>query len=291
MNEYRISQKSKDLIDIVKIINQFAIFSTIQNDIIFNLKNLKNPIFCGGLVKNFNKNVYNLKRVEQVGYISHEQEPVIEISSNLIVKLPEVTNFRLIAILPYASYAMKILRTVDPKLGQNILIIGSNIFSKLLTQLIRLSGAVVFILDTNDQSNINSPGSDSDKNYIIKLEYLKNQTGKFNSVILTTKLTDQINKILNSFDSNIIYQPSEINLFDRGFNDPNYIRGVKYPYSYIRWHFQENLKFFINLIENEIITIDFLQIEKINIDSIRNIEDIIRDLQKESLYLFEMKEI
>ena len=76
--------------------------------------------------------------------------------------------------------------------------------------------------------------------------------------------------------------------FDEGFTDPNYIKGIQYPYPYVRWHYRENLKYFIKLVENKIIDLKFLEIEKFTLDSIDKMNKIIANLQKESLLLFEL---
>jgi len=141
-----------DVIDPVQIENKYAIFSTYKNDIVFHRGNINTPIFCGGIIKSISQNVYNFKINEEIGYISCKQSPDITLSANQIVKIAINNNEKLIAILPYASYAMKILRHVNPSLNQNIAIVKVNFFSILLERLIKLSGANTFLIDSKDDS-------------------------------------------------------------------------------------------------------------------------------------------
>ena len=109
-------------IDPVKINNRFAIFSTYSDDPIFNneIISVDSQIFCAGKITNIGQNVYNFSKNDLVAYISLKQNLNIEISSNLILKLNKNRNQKLIALIPYASFAMKILREIDPKIAQNI---------------------------------------------------------------------------------------------------------------------------------------------------------------------------
>ena len=125
-------KNTTDIIDPVLIKNKYAVFSTYINDVIFHRENVKKPIFCGGIIKSISQNVYNFKIGEKIGYISSKQELDLTLSSNQIIKIAIYNNEKLISILPYASYAMKILRLVNPSLNQNIVIVRENFFSILL---------------------------------------------------------------------------------------------------------------------------------------------------------------
>ena len=66
----------------------------------------------------------------------------------------------------------------------------------------------------------------------------------------------------------------------------NYIRGIKYPYPYVRWDFKNNINYFINMIEKDKLFLDFLDYKFLEIESILEIPKIINDLQDKLLVLF-----
>ena len=256
-----------DIIDPIQIENKYAIFSTYKNDIVFHRENINTPIFCGGIIKSISQNVYNYKFNETIGYISCKQSLDLTLSANQIVKVAITNNEKLIAILPYASYAMKILRHVNPSLNQNIAIVRVNFFSILLERLIKLSGANVFLIDSKDYTKVNGVAIDSAIYYS-----------------LTLKMNDFFSKIncRNTIDL------KNITLYDKGLEDFNYLKGVRYPYSYVRWDFKRNLEYFIHLINNNNTFLDFFEVQFIEIFEL---DEMIRDnneFKENSLILFKI---
>lgn len=127
----------------VSVLSKYAVFSNHPDDILFNKQNFKNPIFCAGHIRNIGNNVYNLKIGDLVGFFSPNHTREQNISSNLIVKISREMDYSLITIIHYASLVMNILRVVNPKIGQKILIIGVNFFVTFLKKLFDLSGTKV----------------------------------------------------------------------------------------------------------------------------------------------------
>ena len=267
-------EKECDIIDTVESVNKYAVFSTIIDDPIFkNVKDcINNPIFCCGKIISFKNNVYNLKLNDIVVYISSQFEKNIQISSNLILKLSNTDNLNLIALIPYGSFAMKILRKINPKLEQSIVIIGLNFFSILIKKLLNMAGANVIILNDLEKD-------------LIKINKISIDT-----LIILNDLETKNQEILNSIKYKSIFYLNRISFYDKGLKDNNYICGIKYPYSYIRWDFRENLKYFIYLIENEIINLDFLEIIIKKVNSIEEIRNILNSRITNSLILFKLNE-
>lgn len=311
MNEsfLNTSDIENNIIDPVDILNQYAIYSSIQDDIIFSDQSINNPIFCGGFIQNFSRNVYNYRKNEFIGYISYKLDLTIKLSSNLIFKIDE-SNPNLIFILPYASYAMKILRRIDPKLGQTFIIIGLNFFSILLLQLIRLSGANCYIINL-EKNDSNYDRFDLFKDFIIDgfdNKIFSSYEGMSNTAILLNEVNlNIIDFLLNN--SNMIQETNffsikanfnkdiekinpnnfvKISNFDIGFSDLDYNLGIKYPYSYIRWDYKKNLEYFIYLVENKLINITFLKINYIEVNSINTITNRIKNLESSCLFLFKL---
>lgn len=282
-----MGNKPYKLIDPVHIVNYYAIYSTLKNDIIFTNRDFNKPIFCGGFVKKINQNVYNFKINELVGYISYEPDLYVNLSSNLIFKISNRDNLKLFASLPYAFFAMKIFRIINPKLGQVIIIIGLNFFSILLEKLIKLSGANVCIIKIEEDFNqINQNLEDCNI-----INDIQGALSKFKGIYLNTLvLISNLNKTIVKFLKNIIYrnliQVNHISIYDKGFKDQNYIHGIKYPFSYIRWDFKENLKYYIYLVEKKIIKIDFIELLEIKINSLNELTNKIKELNENLLFLF-----
>lgn len=306
--ELKILRKQIKPNDPVYLENKFGIFSTIKNDpLSWNLPP-KNLIYCAGKIIDFEQNVFNFQKNEIVGYLSYIQDLNTTLSSNLIFKLEE-KNTNLISILPYASYAMKIIRKIDPKLGENIVLIGFNFFSLLLFKLIKLSGANVFIMKFNEDI-IKYEYNNEVKNYIIGdinniKKFFKNI--KIKNIIQISEFNEEIKNFLkktfpifykklyliglhniNSFKLKEEFEVNIISPFDVGYDDLNYIRGIKYPYSYIRWDYMRNLKYFIYLVEKEIIKIDFLDFIEIEVNSIEEVREKIYKIQEEAIFLFQI---
>ena len=281
-----------ELIEKVQIICKNAIYSNYDNDSIFNIRNFEtiNPIFCCGKISSINSKVYNHKVDDLVLFLSFNQDLNIELSSNLILKFSDTTNYKLISIIPYASYAMKILRIVDPKIGQNILLIGLNIFSILLKRLFRLSGANVFIVNIEKNSN---KYRELFKNDLIMngFNYASNilKNLQIDTLINISDIDEKIQNLLLNLNIKRKYQLSQISIYDKGFEDANYIKGIKYPHAYIRWDFQENLKFFIHLVENNLINLDFFDIRLIEVSSLDEMKNFIKKITESNLYLFNIE--
>jgi len=267
------------IIDLVKISNKYAIFSTYKDDIIFSSKN---PIFCGGFIKNFNQNVYNFKIDEFVLYISYVIGPELAISSNLIFKLKDI-NIKLISLLPYATFALKILRIVKPKLGQTFVIIGLNPLTLLIYKLLKLAGTDIYIINLKDDT--------------YEPKFLKNfeVITDFNSLIkkLKYKEIDCLITIANfeKIPNEVLNIKKTLNLgnlskFDIGYNDIIYKKGIKYPYPYIRWDFRENLKYFITLIEKKKIDVEFFEFFELHVNNLDDINKKIRQLRENKLIVF-----
>lgn len=279
--------KNFDPIDCIQVKNKWAVFSTIPNDVIFDINKINKPIFCGGIIKQINHSVYGFKKNDFVVYLSHQKTEIINLSSNLVIKLNNI-NQDISVILPYASYAMKILREINPKMGQNILIIGMNFFSILLLKIFKLAGSDPLIINLDvDSTNIKK--KKKPHKWIIngfKEAKILLRNIKIDSIVIYPSLRKNLNDFLKEIKYSKVILLNEISIYDKGLLDVNYIRGIKYPYSYVRWDFKNNLSYFINLFERGILNLDFLDYKLLEVDSIKEISEIINCIQSKSLILF-----
>lgn len=289
-SEIELHNKNIDIIDSVRLKNRFAIFSKIHNDPLFNniKSKIEDPIFCCGKVISLNEHVHNFKINDLVLYFSNNQDLDIELSANLLVKLHNINNLKLISIIPYASFAMKILRKINPKIDNKVFIIGLNFFSILLKRIIDLSGADVTIIKIKDDSNEYNSFIDN-KNIFDNIDEVLTISDSLNIDILISisELSPEITKHVNFKQK---YQLNNMSIYDKGLKDLNYIKGIKYPYSYVRWDYRRNLEYVINLIKNNIIDLNYLEIIYIKINSINILKEKINKINENNLFLFEIIE-
>ena len=276
-----------DPINCIQVKNKFAVFSTIPNDVIFDINRISEPLFCGGIVKQINRNVYGFKKSDLIAYISHQKSENINLSPNLTIKLKKM-NKDIFVVLPYASYAMKLLREINPKLGQNIVIYGLNFFSILLLKILKLAGSNPLIVNIDGDST-KKEMTIKNSNWIINgldEAKLKLRNVKISSSVTCVHSKQNLDDFLNEIEFGKKYLLKEISIYDKGLLDRDYIRGIKYPYSYVRWDFKKNLNYIINLFEKGKILLDFLDYNLFEINSIEEIPKTINQLQSKSLVLF-----
>ncbi len=225
-----------------------------------------------------------------MGYISYEQTKEITLSPNIIFKISNEENLELISILPYASYAMKILRIINPKIGQNIVILGLNFFSHLLGELLKLSGAYVYIIKLKE---INLPYELDLETGINQINGLKNtlKIFEFKKIDHLLQVSDinQINReLLKRINYKFSHQINQISVYDKGIEDPYYIQGLRYPYPYVRWDFHQNLQYFISLVEERKVILNILKPSIVEVDNVLDIEEKVKNIIDNSFVLFKI---
>ena len=260
---------SSEIDNSINVTNKFAVFSNFEDDVIFNKEKFDGVISCAGYIEKVGKDVYNLKKGDFVGYLALDHMKNLLLSSNLVVSIRDNSDFHLIAILPYAVLAMNILRRINPVIGHKIILVGKNFFIHLLQRLISLSGAEVFLISAENP----------EREYPSKVDCI---------IYVDPLLRDSIKDKIKT-KSEKEYSINEFKLLDFGLDDQLYYKGVKYPYSYIRWHYQNNLKYFIHNVDTGIIDLDFFDIKVIKLVEIEQISQIKTNLSKNSLVLFQLE--
>jgi hypothetical protein len=162
---------------------------------------------------------------------------------------------------------MNIMRRINPKLGETVLLIGENFFLTLLKKLLVLSGAEVFVSSKKAKERIPS---------------------RVNIALISPGANENTN-FLNECKIERKYELTQFNIYDGGLDDPNYIRGIKYPYSYVRWQYKTNLYYFIDLIVKNRINLDFFKFLEIQFSNIDELSEHIGSLKENSLVLFKLQ--
>ena len=254
------------ILDLIEIDALYAVHSTYLDDVIFSREEVINPILTGGVVKKIGKDSFNIKPNDFVGFVSYIQNPNLRLSSNMLLPISEKENVKLFAILPYASFAMKILRIINPSLGQTILLLGEGFFFSLLKKILDLSGVEIKVL--NNSMNLDN---------LIKMDI---------DIMIYPNSNSYISEIITKLHPKHQYEIMTISQYDIGLVDDAYRKGVKYPYSYIRWDFKKNLEYFINLAKRDNEFLDFFEVNVIDVKNMDSMIHNINDLKENSLYLF-----
>ena len=97
------------------------------------------------------------------------------------------------------------------------------------------------------------------------------------------------NPLINNFKDFGDFNLKYISPYDIGAVDPNYCRGLKYPISYIRWDYRRNIEYFISIVEEKIINLNYFNIKKIKVDSFMKTEELMSSLEIDSLFLFQIQ--
>jgi len=256
----------------------------------------KNPIgySASGIVLETGKNIRNFKPGERVacagaGIANHAE--FITVPENLTVKVPDRLSLKEASTVTLGSIAMQGIRRCRPGLGENIAVIGLGILGQLTIQMLKASGCRVTGIDI-DQFRIDKAlslgldiGLNPEKTNIIN-EVISNTNGYGpDSVIITaaSKSSRVINEamemcrrkgkviIVGAVNLNLEreeFYKKELDLlistsYGPGRYDERYEKkGFDYPYSYIRWTENRNMKEYLQLLTDKKIKIESL-IEKV----------------------------
>jgi len=301
-----LEDPNSQIIDPVLISHKFGIYSNLLDDPFFGPSVDKRPIFCGGIVQDFNRNVYNIKKGQIVSYISMEFKPRTTLSSNLLFHVSD-DDIKCMATLPYASSAMAILRLIAPQINEKILLMGTTITSILLAQLLGISGAKVTIHCQENSSTERPQIPQGIKKVNIKELSANTPNQKFSKILFFSRNEKDFDTLKDLIASNqeatvYIYREMEkhfrdldvlfnfLPLSDVGFTDLNYQRGIKYPYSYVRWDYKRNLDYFLHLSAQKEISFDFFDLIELGPVDFRDIKRELDSLIREGLYLLSIEQ-
>nr|MDO8116710.1 hypothetical protein [Candidatus Sigynarchaeota archaeon] len=236
---------------------------------------------------------------QTVVYVSTSIDETIELPSTLAIVAGDIPDDVLVSI-PFASVAMKILRAIEPVLGLNILVNGSDPASLILTRLLVRAGASVYYNVKSDEElrHVKSKILHDDdiqfaKNYIPPGASNKARYDALVTMDLPDALVGLVREHPDLFIRKKIVslsQPSAktsnelarlhdldfhaLACTDVGLDDDNYMKGYIYPAGYVRWHFKENLAYFISLAKQGAITLDSTGYKTIAVNSVAEIKEL-----------------
>jgi predicted dehydrogenase/threonine dehydrogenase-like Zn-dependent dehydrogenase len=241
-----------------------------------------------GIVLGVGKNVKNLKSGDRVaaaggGYANHAE--YVDVPESLVVKLPDGVDFVSASSVTLGAIAMHGVRRADLRFGEFAVVIGSGILGLLAIQMLKVAGVRVACTDLDNKrlEIAKELGAEVVFNPLESdvVGEITNWTDGYGAdAVLFTAATNSSEPLADAFKicrrkgkvvlvgvsgMNIkradIY-PKEIDFlistsYGPGRYDKNYEeKGIDYPYAYVRWSENRNLKEYIRLLKDNLIQVD-----------------------------------
>ena len=244
-----------------------------------------------------------------LGYASHAE--VIMVPQNLVAKIPEGVDFQDASYTTVGAIALQGVRQADPRLGDNVCVIGLGLLGQISSQILRANGCNVFGIDVSaemvklaNETNSAHAILRNDPNIMAGTENFTNGYG-FDSVIITAagQTNDPVElsgKILRKKGAVIVvgavkmdiprdpdFYRKELELklscsYGPGRYDVRYEEeGVDYPYGYVRWTEQRNMEAFLKLIADQTVKLKPLTTHEFDIAGAVKAYDLVLGKVKE----------
>lgn len=238
---------------------------------------------CAGIVDSVGKKGGSFQpgnRVACAGlnYANHAE--VVYIPKNLAVPIPEGVDFESAAFVTLGAVAMQGVRQAHLELGERIVVIGVGLVGQIAVQLATAAGCKVFAVDLDDKkiklarelgaSDGAIAGSDDilrridgfTEGYGADAVIICAASKKSNETVqLAAEISRDKGRVVAVGDINLnlprrAYYEKELDLhlsrsYGPGRYDPEYEEhGHDYPFGYVRWTENRNMKSFLNLVAN-----------------------------------------
>ncbi|HVR41430.1 MAG TPA: bi-domain-containing oxidoreductase [Thermoanaerobaculia bacterium] len=201
------------------------------------------------------------------GHANHAE--VVSVPSNLVVKIPDNVAFDVAAFTTVGAIALQGIRLADPKLGDNVAVIGLGLLGQLTVQMLRANGCRVAGFDPQrDRAELASCSSTDDE-FRNACSAISNGHG-VDAVLITadTKSNEPVALAAAiARDRGVVISVGAVGLdlprkpyfekelefrvsrsYGPGRYDPAYEEaGHDYPYGYVRWTENRNMQAFLQL--------------------------------------------
>lgn len=239
---------------------------------------------CAGIIEEVGRNVSGVSVGDRVacggaGYANHSDYNYIP--KNLVVKIPATVSFEDASCATVGSIALQGIRQCDLRLGENICVMGLGLLGILAVQMLKAAGIHVIGFDPNPERCKLALESGADM--VVSSEDLEAACNAFSegygvdAVLITaaTKSNEPVtvageicrmkgNVVVTGLvDMNIprdMYYKKELSFklslsYGPGRYDSQYEEaGHDYPYGYVRWTEQRNIKAFLEMVASGTVT-------------------------------------
>jgi predicted dehydrogenase/threonine dehydrogenase-like Zn-dependent dehydrogenase len=262
-----------------------------------------------GIVEKVGDGITEMKKGDRVacagaGIANHAEYVVVP--RNLVMKIPDNLDMKLASTVTLGGIAMQGVRRGDFKIGEYVAVIGLGFLGQLTVHMLTASGCRVIAMDIDDRRCeiakkhgaeivLNSKDYKKIEENIIKISNGYGVDGviftaatdnpevissafkmckRKGKVILVGVAGDKINRQdLYAKELDFLISTS----YGPGRYDDNYeLKGIDYPYAYVRWTENRNMEEYLRLLSSDRIQIDDI-IE--NIYEIENAKKAYRELQ------------
>lgn len=236
-------------------------------------------------------------RVACAGQDLASHAEAVAIPQNLVAKIPDNVSFEEAAFTTVGAIALQGVRQSEPKLGENICVIGLGLIGQITCQLLRASGANVFGIDLSDKlvelaTEHSADAAQNRKNSNLLANCIEFTNGQgFDKIIITAatpsndpiELSAEIARkkgsviMVGAVGMNIPRDPhfyrKELDLkmscsYGPGRYDTSYEElGQDYPIAYVRWTEQRNMEAFLNAISKKQVNLKPLITHQFAIDN------------------------
>ncbi len=279
----KVLDKPQNITKVLKWIKEKGITQTISR-VKTKIEN-RNPLgySASGIVLEVGKNIKRFKFGDRVacagaGIANHAE--FIDVPENLTVNVPEDLSLHLASTITLGGIALQGVRRCNPVLGELIVVAGLGILGQLTVQFLKLTGCRVIAIDIQQERIKKAISLGADYGFNPKdsdiVEEIINITGGHgaDSVIITacskdSTLIKQSMEMCRKKGKIVIVGDIGLNLdreqfyvkeldllistsYGPGRYDEKYeLKGMEYPYAYIRWTENRNMQEYIKLLSEK----------------------------------------
>lgn len=243
------------------------------------------------------------------GYASHSE--IVCVPENLVAAVPENVDPKHASFTTLGAIALQGVRQADPKIGDNICVIGLGLLGQITCQILKANGCNVFGIDVSanmvnlaNHTHSALAMTRDNQNLLNAIESFTHGYG-FDKVIITAagKTNDPIELsglilrhkgavvVVGAVKMDVPRDPDfykkELELkmscsYGPGRYDTKYEEeGMDYPYGYVRWTEQRNMEAFLGLLAKKAIDLTPLITHEFDINDAIQAYDIVLGKQKE----------
>ena len=253
---------------------------------------------AAGIVEAVGADVYSLQAGDRVavagaGYANHAE--INFVPKNLTALIPDGVSLEEAAYTTVASIALQGVRLARPELGDNVVVIGLGLIGLITAQLLQANGCRVLGLDLDPSKvrlarelGIDEGVVSSEKNPVEAVEHFTSGRGADHTLItaatksngpieLAGEITRRKGQVVavGAVGMDVprdLYYKKEIEIkismsYGPGRYDPSYEEGgIDYPYDYVRWTEQRNMKAVLDLMERGLLKVKPLSTHHFSFD-------------------------
>ncbi len=230
-----------------------------------------------GIIEEVGYNIQGLSVGDRVacggaGFANHAEYNYIP--KNLVVKIPDNVSFEDASCATVGSIALQGIRQCDLKLGENVCVMGLGLLGLLAVQMLKASGVSVIGFDPNQarcefakelgcdiavSADLENACLDFSDGYGVDAVLITAATKSNEPVRVAGEIARQKGKVIVTGLVGMdiprdMYYKKELDFklslsYGPGRYDTNYEEGGNdYPYAFVRWTEQRNIKAFIDLV-------------------------------------------